>query len=172
MAFATFVIIAPIWILPGKTLSRRMSGRALSVSAQDIEFEWIDEQTLKTAHVSQGVARHAGTGERVFFNQAHLFHVSSLPRTTASTLLQLFGEDGLPRHAAYGDGEKIALEELDRIRNAFKANAVDFPWQLGDILLLDNMQIARGRRPFKGERKLLAALLESSSQRPQRDHSE
>lgn len=133
-------------------------------ATNDIEFQWVDEETLRTAHVSQGAARHVGTGERIFFNQAHLFHISSLPNATANSLLQVFAKDELPRHATYGDGGEIAPDELDRIRTAFKTNALVFPWHKGDILLLDNMQVAHGRRPFKGERKVLAALLDSSAQ--------
>ena len=43
-----------------------------------IEFEWKGEDRLRTAQVCQAVAAHPGTGQMVWFNQAHLFHVSSL----------------------------------------------------------------------------------------------
>jgi hypothetical protein len=43
-----------------------------------IEFEWEEGDRLKTRQVCQAVATHPKTGEQVWFNQAHLFHVSSL----------------------------------------------------------------------------------------------
>lgn len=46
-----------------------------------ISFEWKEGGRLRTRQVCQSVARHPKTHERVWFNQAHLFHVSSLPPT-------------------------------------------------------------------------------------------
>ena len=33
-----------------------------------------------------------------------------------------------------------------------------FPWQRGDIILLDNMLVAHGRDPFRGPRKIAVAM--------------
>lgn len=129
--------------------------------AHGIEHEWLDANTLRTAQANQGMARHPVTDERVFFNQAHLFHVSALGAEVATSLVNLFGRDRLPRNAYFGDGGEIALDDLDRVRRAFAGAAVDFAWQPGDVLLLDNMQVAHGRRPFRGPRRVLASLLDS-----------
>lgn len=129
-------------------------------AANDIEHEWLDSQTLRTAQVSQGVATHPDTGERVFFNQAHLFHVSNLPPEAAAALVNLFGADRLPRNAYFGDGGELDPADLDRVRAAFQNAAVTFPWQAGDVLLIDNMRMAHGRRPFTGTRKVVASLMD------------
>lgn len=131
--------------------------------ANDIACEWIDEDTLKTAQVCQGTARHPVTGERVFFNQAHLFHVSSLGREMAAMMVEAFGSDRLPRNASYGDGGEIAAEHLDTILGAFRSESVAFRWQANDVLLVDNMQVAHGRNRFTGQRKVIAALLDPYS---------
>jgi alpha-ketoglutarate-dependent taurine dioxygenase len=131
--------------------------------AADIEHEWLDGETLRTSQVAHGAATHPVTGERLYFNQAHLFHVSSLAAEAARSLIQLFGADRLPRHATYGDGEAIAPADLDHARAAFRQHEISFPWQCGDVLLLDNMQVAHGRQPFRGPRKVLAALLDARS---------
>jgi len=131
--------------------------------AEGIEYEWLDAQTLRTVQVAQGTAHHPATGERLYFNQAHLFHVSSLGPAAARSLIHLFGRDRLPRHACYGDGQEIAECDLGRVREAFRRHAVSFPWQQGDVLLVDNMQVAHGREPYRGERKVLVALLEPHS---------
>src|SRR6266446_4568764 len=52
-----------------------------------IEFEWKGDDELRTTQICQAVARHPITGEMVWFNQAHLFHVSSLKSEIRESLL-------------------------------------------------------------------------------------
>lgn len=130
--------------------------------ANGISHEWLGA-TLRTVQVCQGTAEHPVTGERVFFNQAHLFHVSGLGAEMSKLMMEVFGADELPRRATYGDGQEISLADLDRIQSAFRSSAVTFSWNAGDVLLLDNMQVAHGRRPFTGERSILATLLDQYS---------
>ncbi len=129
----------------------------------DIAHEWLDQETLRTTQVCQGTARHPATGERLWFNQAHLFHASSLGAQTEHTLAQVLGPDRLPRNAYFGDGGEIDASDLAAVRRVFQEEAVTFPWEVGDVLLLDNMLVAHGRRPFRGERKVVAALLDPSA---------
>jgi alpha-ketoglutarate-dependent taurine dioxygenase len=134
--------------------------------AAGIEHEWLDAETLRTSQIAHGVAEHPLTGEQVYFNQAHLFHVTSLGTKGAESLIKLFGADRLPRHATYGNGEEIAAEDLEHVRAVFRRNEVTFSWQQGDVLFLDNMQVAHGRRPYRGPRKILASLLDARSRYP------
>lgn len=135
----------------------------------DIAHEWLDEETLRTAQVCQGVAYHPVLGERVFFNQAHLFHLSSVAPEVAQSMTELFGADRLPRQTFFGDGAEIPLDDLSAVRRAFQAEAQSFPWRAGDVVLLDNMQFAHGRRSFTGPRKVIAALMdECTSERATR----
>ncbi len=125
-----------------------------------IEFEWKDSNYLRTRQVCQAVATHPKTGETVWFNQAHLFHVSSLEPEVRQTLLSTMKEDELPRNAYYGDGSPIETSVLDEIREIYQQKAVIFPWQEGDILMLDNMLTAHGRKPFIGSRKVVVGMAE------------
>jgi hypothetical protein len=117
---------------------------------------------LRTRQVCQAVAVHPLTRETVWFNQAHLFHVSNLEPAVRETLLSVVNEEDLPRQAFYGDGRPIETAVLDEIRDVYQCHAVQFPWQKGDVLMLDNMLAAHGRTPFKGPRKILVAMSESS----------
>ena len=73
-------------------------------------------------------------------------------------MLKVFGEDALPSNAAYGDGTPITTEELDEVRRAYRATEVVNPWQQGDLLILDNILAAHGRKPFEGPRRVLVAM--------------
>jgi alpha-ketoglutarate-dependent taurine dioxygenase len=134
-------------------------------SQYDITCDWIDDKLLRTAGIAQGVTTHPKTREKVFFNQAHLFHVSSLGPIHAEALVSMYGVNRLPRHARFGDGTEIPDLDLRRVSDAFKKSAITFRWQKGDVLVLDNVSYAHGRRPFKGSRKVLAALMDPSSDR-------
>jgi len=128
-----------------------------------IHFEWLGGTELRTRQVCQAVAVHPRTGETVWFNQAHLFHVSNLESSVQESLLAVFKEEGLSRNAYYGDGTRIERSVLDEIRAAYQASTVTFPWQKDDLLMLDNMLVAHGRRPYTGERKTLVAMAEQSA---------
>lgn len=125
-----------------------------------IEYQWLDANTLRTEQTNQGLATHPRTGERVFFNQAHLFHISNLQPQVADSLRKMYGER-VPRNTFFGDGSEIPAEDLQAIRDAFKSAEMSFPWQAGDVMLLDNMQMAHGRKPFTGSRKVVASLLDA-----------
>ncbi|HEY0096727.1 MAG TPA: TauD/TfdA family dioxygenase, partial [Archangium sp.] len=126
-----------------------------------IEAEWVDEDHLRTRQVCQGVASHPVTGEKVWMNQAHLFHVSSLDPAMVEILLEDFGEENLPRNTYYGDGSPIEPEAFAAIREAYDAEALLFPWEKDDVLLLDNMLMAHSRSPFTGDRRVVVGMAEA-----------
>ncbi|MFM0285847.1 TauD/TfdA family dioxygenase [Paraburkholderia megapolitana] len=124
-----------------------------------IDFEWLDDgDALRTKQVCQSELRHPMTGETVWFNQAHLFHISNLPETLRETLLDVVDEDRLPRNTYFGDGTPIDLALLDEIRAVYRDTMLSFDWQPADALLLDNMLMSHGRAPFSGKRRVLVAM--------------
>jgi alpha-ketoglutarate-dependent taurine dioxygenase len=123
-----------------------------------IECEWGSGDQLRTRQVRPSTAIHPVTGEMVWFNQAHLFHPSNLGAAAASTMRSLFAAGELPRNACFGDGTAFSDADLATVRGAIRAASVSYPWQKGDILLLDNMLVAHGRRPFRGPRRILTAM--------------
>ena len=125
-----------------------------------IEFEWRDKNNLRTRQVCQAVATHPTTGAMVWFNQAHLFHISSLKTEVRQSLLEMLREEDLPRNAFYGDGSPIESSIVAEIQEIYQQEAVLFPWQEGDILMLDNMLTAHGRQPFVGQRKIVVGMAE------------
>jgi alpha-ketoglutarate-dependent taurine dioxygenase len=128
-----------------------------------IVCEWMEGNTLRTKKVCQAVATHPKTGELVFFNQLQAHHVSCLNPTAREALLNLFGEEGLPRNVYYGDGEPIPDSVVNELQDLYEKRARSFRWQQGDILMVDNMLAAHGRRPFVGPRKIVVAMGEMIS---------
>ncbi|WP_187436079.1 TauD/TfdA family dioxygenase [Bradyrhizobium hipponense] len=124
----------------------------------NVAFEWTDGNRLRTRQVRQSIATHPQTGETVWFNHAHLFHQSNLEPEIREVLLQAFGSEGLPRNAYFGDGTPIETSMLDDIRALYHECAVSFPWQRGDVLLLDNFITVHAREPYKGARRILVAM--------------
>jgi len=47
---------------------------------------------------------------------------------------------------------------IEEIRNAYLQETVTFRWREKDLLMIDNMLVAHGRRPFVGPRKILVAM--------------
>jgi alpha-ketoglutarate-dependent taurine dioxygenase len=125
-----------------------------------IEYEWTDNDGLRTYQVSLGVAKHPKSGEMVFFNQVQLHHVFFLDPELRQSVGSLFKPEEYPRNVYYGDGSPIEDSVMEEILRVYWDSSVSFPWQQGDILMLDNMLTAHARNPFKGERKIVVAMAE------------
>ena len=123
-----------------------------------IDFEWKDDGELRTKQCCQATAQHPVTREWVWFNQAHLFHISNLEPASREVLLDIVDVEDLPRNVYYGDGSPIEESVLSEIRGVLSDETVKFSWQKGDFLMLDNMLSAHSRSPFTGKRKVVVAM--------------
>ena len=128
-----------------------------------IQTEWKDNDRLRTRAVRPAVHYHPKTGEPVWFNHATFFHVSTLDPVIAEVLSRQFKEADLPSTTCYGDGSSIEAETLAELREAYWSETVKFPWQQGDVLLLDNMLVAHGRAPYTGDRAILVGMAQPYS---------
>ena len=125
-----------------------------------MDCEWKDSEHVRMRAVRRAMVEHPKTGEMVWFNHAHLFHMSNLEPAVRESLLSIFKEDELPRNAFYGDGAPIEASVLDEIRRVYDEAAVRFPWRERDVLMLDNVISSHGRDPFVGPRRILVAMAE------------
>ncbi|MFN6571974.1 condensation domain-containing protein [Dendronalium sp. ChiSLP03b] len=123
-----------------------------------IDFEWLSGNDLVTRKVRPAVSKHPKTGELVFFNQVQLHHISCLESSVRESLLSMFGEERLPRNVYYGDGSAIEDSVMEEIGTVYQQATISFPWQKGDVLMLDNMLTAHGRNPYEGSRKIVVAM--------------
>ena len=139
---------------------------------QKIEVVWGKNDRLKLNHIRPAVMLHPRTGKTLWFNQAHIFHPSfsrELKRFGMPVRAFLLGRyetfcrrrnpDLYPYNCTYGDGGPIDLKDIEEVRDVLWGNSIQFPWQQGDLVLLDNLQVAHSRLPYNGERLILTALI-------------
>jgi hypothetical protein len=121
-------------------------------------FEWKSGGKLKTTCVRPAAYRHMRTHEWCWCNQAQHWHPFCLDEETRAFLLAEFGEENMPRNCYYGDGSPISDVTVKTILETFQQLEVSFPWQSGDLLVIDNLMVAHARNPYSGERKIFVVL--------------
>lgn len=119
-----------------------------------IEFEWGDGDTLVIHWTRPAISRHPDSGEEVWFNHALFFNASSLDTDVSRAL----SNEAAPFDTHYGDGSPIQPETLREISAAYRRADSVFQWHPGDLLLLDNLLMAHGRRAYQGDRLILVAM--------------
>lgn len=120
--------------------------------------EWRRDGSLRVAQLRPATVRHPRTGAEVWFNQSDQWHTAALGDETGAALAKLLPTDQLPQSVAFADGEPIPAEYVLQVRDRALEAAVDVDWRPGDVLLIDNLLVAHGRRPFTGSRRVLVAM--------------
>jgi alpha-ketoglutarate-dependent taurine dioxygenase len=148
--------------LPWQTVFQTSDPAAVERHCREhgVEVEWKSGGRLRTRAVRPAMVRHPQTGEMTWFNHATFFHVSTLIPSVQEALLAEFDEEDLPANTYYGDGSPIAPADLDELRGIYADVKVSFPWQEGDLLMLDNLLVAHGRAPYTGARKIVVGMAE------------
>jgi alpha-ketoglutarate-dependent taurine dioxygenase len=73
-------------------------------------------------------------------------------------LYDILEPDEFPQYVTFADGTRIPDAYVEQIQNRGLDNAIDVDWRPGDVLLIDNVLVAHGRRPFEGSRRVLVAM--------------
>jgi alpha-ketoglutarate-dependent taurine dioxygenase len=122
---------------------------------------WLPSGRLAIETVRPALVPHPESEELVWLSSAHLFRHN--PRAlgwTRYALSRLFFSrpETRPQDATYADGGIIDRATLDEIQRVIAAEVVPLRWQRGDVLWIDNHLCMHGRKPFRGQRRLLAAM--------------
>ncbi|MER7419883.1 TauD/TfdA family dioxygenase [Micromonospora peucetia] len=120
-------------------------------------WEWTADG-LRVIQLRPATHRHPVTGVEVWFNQADQWHPAGLDDDIARVMTQVMGPDELPQSVTFADGSPIPDEYVTQIRDRGLEAAVDVDWRVGDLLLIDNVLTAHGRRPYTGDRRVLVAM--------------
>ncbi|MGW0816476.1 TauD/TfdA family dioxygenase [Streptomyces viridiviolaceus] len=128
--------------------------------ANDIDFTWQPDGTLRTTQRRPAVVRHPVTGQDCWFNQIAFLNEWTLAPEVREYLVDLYGEDGLPFNTRFGDGSPIGEDIVRLLNETYEEHTRREPWQAGDLLLVDNIRTAHSREPFTGERQVLVGMAE------------
>jgi hypothetical protein len=123
-----------------------------------ISYEWTGSNGLRTRQITPATEAHPVSCEKIWFNQAHLFHTSALAVEVTRDMLSVYRMEDLPRNVYFGDGTSLDVDDLNRIRTAYDAVKFHFDWQKDDVVLLDNMLYTHGRQPYAGVRQILVGM--------------
>jgi alpha-ketoglutarate-dependent taurine dioxygenase len=145
------------WQETFETMERAQVERVCA--SQGMEFQWT-HRGLRTSLHNPGVLTHPVTGEICWFNQADMWHArfDTVKAQETRTMGDATADEALGSHACYGDGSEIPMEDLTSVRATCKSSERLFTWQAGDVLILDNVLTMHGRKPFKGQRRVLVAM--------------
>ncbi|MGW6979869.1 TauD/TfdA family dioxygenase [Streptomyces sp. NPDC054932] len=128
------------------------------LSGTGATWQWKADGAIRISAVRPATVHHPVTGTEVWFNQADQWHPAGLGDDTAAALAQILPEEDLPQTVTFADGTPIPAEYILQIRDRGLDNAVDVDWNQGDVLVIDNLLLAHGRRPFTGDRRVLVAM--------------
>ncbi|MEV7289138.1 TauD/TfdA family dioxygenase [Streptomyces sp. NPDC093252] len=121
------------------------------------EWEWT-EDGLRVVQLRPATTEHPVTGAEVWFNQADQWHPAGLGDQASAELYDILAPEEFPQYVTYADGTAIPDAHIEQILQRGLAGAVDVDWRAGDVLLIDNVLLAHGRRPFTGNRRVLVAM--------------
>lgn len=119
------------------------------------EWCWTADGGLLVSRTCPAVITHPVTGTDVWFNEVHRWHPAGCG--PGDVLSRVLAPDRLPWNVTFADGSPISEEEVNRICESGAVASTDIPWNRGDLLLLDNVALAHGRRPFTGTRRVHVA---------------
>jgi alpha-ketoglutarate-dependent taurine dioxygenase len=109
---------------------------------------WLAENSLRVTTPTLPAVKTLGDGRRVFFNQLIAAFRGWKDSRNASEKSVRFGDDS----EISADAMAVAIELGDAL-------SFDLDWQAGDVALVDNLLVMHGRRPFQGQRRVLASLV-------------
>ncbi|MCX4963848.1 TauD/TfdA family dioxygenase [Streptomyces sp. NBC_00654] len=121
-------------------------------------WEWKADGSLRISQVRPSTAIHPVTGAEVWFNQSDQWHPAGLGDDTAAALAAILPADELPQSVTFADGSPIPDEYVIQVRDRGLEAARNCDWRTGDLMLIDNMLVSHGRRPFTGTRRVLVAM--------------
>lgn len=127
------------------------------LAGSEAEWEWTRDG-LRVRQVRPSTVHHPVTGAEVWFNQSDQWHPASLGDKAAAELAQVLPADEMPQSVTFADGRPIPAGYVTQVRDRGLAEAVDVDWHDGDLMLIDNVQVGHGRRPFTGTRRVLVAM--------------
>ena len=112
------------------------------------QWEWLEQDSLRVTTAVLPAVRETDNGRQVFFNQ-----LIAAFRGWKDT------RNATEKSIRFGDDSAISEEAMAKAIQIGDELSFDVPWQTGDVVLVDNFLVMHGRRPFEGQRRVLASLI-------------
>ena len=129
--------------------------------ANEFAWHWLSRDWLQISQTRPATILHPQTQEQVWFNQAHLYDFNPKLlgwKNYIGAQLFYFRKSTRLHEIRFANKESIARKNIYHILDILKQNTVAFPWQKGDVMVMDNVLAMHGRAPFQGKRRILTAL--------------
>lgn len=112
------------------------------------EWKWQADGSLSVTTPVLPAVKILPDGRKVFFNQ----------------LIAAFrgwqdARNDREKSICFGDNSSINNDDMALVIRLSDLLTFDIPWQTGDVVLVDNFVTMHGRRPFEGQRRVLASLV-------------
>eukprot|EP00516_Mucochytrium_quahogii_P007338 CAMPEP_0203764340 /NCGR_PEP_ID=MMETSP0098-20131031/17623_1 /ASSEMBLY_ACC=CAM_ASM_000208 /TAXON_ID=96639 /ORGANISM=" , Strain NY0313808BC1" /LENGTH=666 /DNA_ID=CAMNT_0050660167 /DNA_START=138 /DNA_END=2135 /DNA_ORIENTATION=- len=112
------------------------------------EWEWLENGDLKSiTNVVPAIRSIPGSDKKTFFNSM----VAAFKGWVDSR------NDPL-KAVVYGDGSPIDAEALEGVAAFMEREKVSVPWQVGDVIIVDNAVAMHSRNTFDSPRRVLASV--------------
>ena len=113
-----------------------------------MRWQWLDNGNIRTETKTLPAIRHdQETANEVFFNAMVVVYTGwNDSRNNGETAV------------VTGDGEYLNHEVMQALVKEMDDTCVNFPWQNGDVLWINNYTTLHARQPFSGDRRILASI--------------
>ena len=141
------------------------------LESEDMNFKWHSDNSLSTELHIPAMLQNNITGKKqlsvTMFNLHSLLfnlnHFKSRYNPILHALLKKFltyeySKENIFLQVLSGNSMPFTREESEEIQRAIWQNAIVFPWQPNDLLILDNIQFAHARLNVKKPREIIAAM--------------
>lgn len=119
-----------------------------SMKDAGMRWEWLEDGNLKTeTQVLKAIRYDEETDQKVFFNSIVAVYTGWNDTRNKGT-----------KAVTTADGELMDDATLQTLVKEMDANCVNFKWQPGDVLWINNHLVLHARQPFEGKRRILASI--------------
>lgn len=120
---------------------------------------WHEDGSLTVFNQEEAFVDHPVTGERIYRAGLHLDHFFRGSYDKTGEAAALYASQKFPSGAFLGDGSGLTRAEDAELCEIVDRYTYFWPWQNGDLLLLDNLLVGHGRNRFEGTRATEVAML-------------
>ncbi len=121
---------------------------------------WHEDGSLTVFNLEDAFVSHPLTGERIYRGGVHIAHFFRGSYDNTGKAAELRQQQKFPSGAYLGDGSELEPEEDAEFQRLVDRYTYSWPWQDGDVMILDNLETGHGRNPFRGKRATEVSLLD------------